>query len=218
MSSDNTQQQGFFGVEHQTSGSGTITPGAPVTEISQTPALEAGNPFDKMSIPQEARNQHIVGHTGEKVGDKKYKILLAMDGTEASDLAFKYVMEKKVFNPESHIFLTTVLPANVLGGPWVSGPLSIDARKQNELLKQLRQQAVERMNPYRKDLQKQGFSVTMHVLHGDVRASLLKVCDFHKVDIIVVGKRNLGWKRALSSGTISSYLVNHSPVPVHVVK
>ena len=41
---------------------------------------------------------------------------------------------------------------------------------------------------------------------------------FHKVDMVVIGKRNLGWKRGLSSGTVSSYLVSHSPVPVLVIK
>lgn len=141
-----------------------------------------------------------------------------MDGTEAGEHAFKYVLDKKAFNPNSHIFLTTVLPANVLSGPWVSGPLTIDAKKQNELLKQLRQQAIERLNPYRKQLQAEGFDVTIHVLHGDVRASLLKVIDYHKVDVVVIGKRNRSWKKAFSSGTVSTYLVNHSPVPVHVVK
>lgn len=189
-----------------------------VTQIAQTPVLESGNPFDKNSVPNEARTQHIVGLPGEKVDDSRNKVLLAMDGTESGDLAFNYVMEGHSIKPGSHIFMTTVLPANVLGGPWVSGPLSIDVKKQNELLRQLRLQAVEKMNPYRKKLQAKGYAVTMHVLHGDARASLLKVISYHKVDMVVIGKRNRGWKKGFSSGTVSSYLVSHSPVPVLVIK
>ncbi|WFD25770.1 hypothetical protein MNAN1_000736 [Malassezia nana] len=212
------QAQGYFGGEHQTSASGTITPGAPVHTIAQTPVLESSNPLDKISVPSEARNQQIVGNIGDSVPDDKFKILLALDGTEAGDLAFNYILDKKPFSTNCHIFLVTVLSANVLGGPWVSGPLTIDSKKQNELLRQLRHQAVERMNPYRKKLQEQGYGVTMHVLHGEARASLLKVVNYHKCDSVVIGKRNRGWKKGLSSGTVSSYLVHHSPVPVLVVK
>ena len=122
----NNSQQDFFGVDHQTSAHGSITPGAPVHNIAQTPVMESGNPFDKLTIPSEARNQQIVGHPGESVADDKFKILLAIDGTEAGDLAFNYIMGKHAFSSKDcHIFLTTVLPANVLGGPWISGPLTI---------------------------------------------------------------------------------------------
>lgn len=204
-----------------------------VTQIAQTPVLESGNPFDKATIPAEARQQHIVGVPGDKLPDDKSKVLLALDGTEAGDKAFNYLLENKTISSGSHVFLTTVLPANVLSGPWVSGPLSIDSKKQNELLKQLRQQAVERMAPYKSKLKEKGFNVTMHVLHGDARASLLKVILYHQVDLVLMyvfwswsncvltmcsGKRNRGWKKGLTSGTVSSYLVSHSPVPVLVIK
>jgi len=52
--------------------------------------------MDKMKIPQEARNQQIVGQTGEAVSEDTSKLLLAIDGTEAGDKAFKYLMESKV--------------------------------------------------------------------------------------------------------------------------
>lgn len=148
--------------------------------------LESGNPFDKASIPTEARQQQIVGVPGEHLPDHQSKVLLALDGTEAGDKAFDYLLNNKTIAQGSHIFLTTVLPANVLGGPWVSGPLSIDTKKQNELLRQLRQQAVERMSPYKNKLKERGFNVTMHVLHGDARASLLKVITYHKVDLVLM--------------------------------
>ncbi|WFD33315.1 RSC chromatin remodeling complex ATPase component [Malassezia cuniculi] len=211
------EQQGFFGVSQQTS-TGTTTPSNQVTQIAQTPAIESGNPFDKVNIPSEARQQHIVGIAGEKVGDDRTKVLLALDGTEAGDKAFNYVIENKTIPKDSHIFLVTVLPANVLSGPWVSGPLSIDTKKQNELLRQLRQQAVERMQPYKAKLKERGFAVTLHVLHGDARASLLKVISYHHADMVVLGKRNRSWKKALSGGAITSYIVSHSPVPVLVIK
>lgn len=139
------------------------------------------------------------------------------------------MLESQTINKGSHIFLVTILPANVLSGPWVSGPLSIDSKKQNELLRQLRQQAVERMKPYKAKLKENGYNVTLHVMHGDARASLLKVIAYHKADMVVLyvfyffwltysGKRNRSWKKALGGGAITSYIVSHSPVPVLVIK
>lgn len=55
------------------------------------------------------------------------------------------------------VAVATVLPANVLSGPWVSGPLSIDAKRQNELLKALREQAIEKLNPYKDKLKDAGY-------------------------------------------------------------
>ena len=106
------------------------------------------------------------------------------------------MLESQTINKGSHIFLVTVLPANVLSGPWASGPLSIDTKKQNELLRQLRQQAVERMKPYKAKLKEHGYSVTLHVMHGDARASLLKVIAFHKADLVVlyVFLANIQWQ------------------------
>ncbi|KAN0061141.1 hypothetical protein ACQY0O_006876 [Thecaphora frezii] len=197
---------------------GAQTPGAHITQIAQTPILESHNPMDKLNIPSEAREQHIVGLHGEKLDDDLAKVLIALDGTEAGDRAFKFVMENKVLRHDSHIFLCTVLPANVVSTPWVAGPLTIDIKKQNELLKQIRLQAIDKLEPYRSQLKAKGYTVTIHVLHGDARASLLRVANFHAVDLVVVGKRNRSWKKGLTSGTVSSYLVSHSAAPVLVIK
>lgn len=67
-----------------------------MTSIAQTPIMESSNPLDKLKIPTEARNQQIVGQTGEAVHEDTSKLLLAIDGTEAGDKAFKYLMESKV--------------------------------------------------------------------------------------------------------------------------
>lgn len=60
---------------------------------------------------------------GDHVDSQQSKILLALDGTEAGDKAFKYILESKVLSNQAHIFVATVLPAQVLSGPWVAGPL-----------------------------------------------------------------------------------------------
>ncbi|PWZ03184.1 adenine nucleotide alpha hydrolases-like protein [Testicularia cyperi] len=201
------------------SASGASTPGGHITNIAQTPILESSNPLDKLSVPSEAREQQIVGVPGAKLDDGIAKILIALDGTEAGDKAFKYLLENRILKTDSHVFLCTVLPANVISTPWVAGPLTIDTAKQNDLLKQIRFQALEKLEPYKAQLKHRGFNVTIHVLHGDARASLLRVSTYHAVDLVLVGKRNRNWKKGFSSaGTVSSYLVSHSTAPVLVIK
>ncbi|EST06216.1 UspA [Kalmanozyma brasiliensis GHG001] len=200
------------------SADGTTTPGGQVTTIAQTPILESSNPLEKSSIPPQAREQQIVGLPGTTLPETA-KILLALDGTDAGDKAFTYLLSNKLLRTDAHVFLCTVLPANVISTPWVAGPLTIDTEKHNELLKSIRAQAVEKLEPYKRQLKEKGWSVTIHVLHGDARASLVRVANYHAVDLVLVGKRERGWKKGLgSSGTVSSYLVSHSNAPVLVIK
>ncbi|SPO21690.1 uncharacterized protein UTRI_01173_B [Ustilago trichophora] len=206
-----------------TSTDGTTTPGGSnITHIAQTPILESSNPLEKTSIPAEARAQQIVGVSGTNLPSTpngSAKILLALDGTDAGDKAYTYLLNNNLLRTDTHVFLCTVLPANVISTPWVAGPLTIDTEKHNELLKTIRAQAVEKLEPYKAKLKEKGFNVTLHVLHGDARASLLRVANYHKVDLVLVGKRERGWKKGLtSSGTVSSYLVSHSTAPVLVIK
>lgn len=190
-----------------------------MTNIAQTPILESSNPLEKAHLPSEAREQQIVGVPGAKLESETAKILIALDGTEAGDKAYKYLLENKLLRTDSHVFLCTVLPANVISTPWVAGPLTIDTERHNELLKQIRAQAIEKLEPYKAKLRERGFNVTIHVLHGDARASLLRVANYHHVDLVLVGKREKGWKKGFgSSGTVSSYLVSHSTAPVLVIK
>ena len=88
---------------------------------------------DEIRARAEAREQQIVGVPGAKLESDTAKILIALDGTEAGDKAFKYLLENKLLKTDSHVFLCTVLPANVISTPWVAGPLTIDTERHNEL-------------------------------------------------------------------------------------
>lgn len=204
--------KGFFGLGKK-DGSKT-----PTHNVAQTPLLESGNPLDKAHVPAEARNQEIVGQQGVHVEEGQSKILLALDGTEAGDKAFQYILTSKVLSNQAHIFVATVLPAQVLSGPWVAGPLSIDTKKQNELLKQLRAQALQKLQPYREQLKENGYQCTLHVLHGDARQSLIRVAQYHHVNLIVAGKRQRKGLLQSGGGATSNHLVHHSPCPVLIIK
>ncbi|PWN99971.1 adenine nucleotide alpha hydrolases-like protein [Tilletiopsis washingtonensis] len=202
---------------HAGAADGTATP---THEHAQTPALESSNPFDRRDVPDEARTQAIVGATGAEVKAEGCKVMLALDGTEAGDKALKWLLETKVVAKGAHVFIASVLPANVLSGPWVSGPLSIDARQQNVMLKALREEAVEKLQPYKAQLRAAGYATTTHVLHGDPRQSLVRVAQYHEVDLVVCGKRTRKGLHGLGAGVgaTSTHLTQHAPCPVLTIK
>lgn len=60
--------------------------------------------------PAEARNQAIVGVQGEQVADENSKVLLAIDGTEAGEKAFQFLLKSQILNRDAHIFSECLSP------------------------------------------------------------------------------------------------------------
>jgi nucleotide-binding universal stress UspA family protein len=55
------------------------------------------------------------------------------------------------------------------------------------------------------------------IVEGDARAALLEVAEERGADLLVVGSRGLGPGSRLLLGSVSSSIVQHSPVPVAVI-
>ncbi|EGC29959.1 hypothetical protein DICPUDRAFT_158383 [Dictyostelium purpureum] len=64
-----------------------------------------------------------------------------------------------------------------------------------------------------------GKNLNRKILIGDVREEIIKYINQKgPFDMIVVGSRGLGLFKKLMLGSVSEYLVHHSPIPVYVVK
>lgn len=59
---------------------------------------------------------------------------------------------------------------------------------------------------------------TIHVAHGDARQTLVRIAAYHKVDLVIAGKRTKKGLAGLSGGSTTNYLVHHAPAPVLVIK
>lgn len=86
------------------------------------------------------------------------------------------------------------------------------------MLKALREQAISKLTPYKDQLKAAGYETTIHVAHGDPRQTLVRVANYHKVDLVIAGKRGKKGLAGLSGGSTTSYLVSHAPSPVLVIK
>ncbi|KYR01984.1 hypothetical protein DLAC_00778 [Tieghemostelium lacteum] len=69
-------------------------------------------------------------------------------------------------------------------------------------------------------LSSRGFeNITRKVLVGEIRQEIIKhISDNGPFDMIIVGSRGLGMIKKLMLGSVSEYLVQHSPIPVYVAK
>ena len=59
--------------------------------------------------------------------------------------------------------------------------------------------------------------VTKILGHGHAGPALVEAIDANRSDLVVVGTRGRGAVASLLTGSVTDYLVRHSPVPVVVV-
>ncbi|KAK5584647.1 hypothetical protein RB653_006262 [Dictyostelium firmibasis] len=131
------------------------------------------------------------------------KVLLAVDGSQSSNQALLEAF--KTINSSRDI-LDIITVDNFRTSP----PQDVDAGERILL------EYVDRC----KD---QGFildnNLSAQVLHGDVRNEIIRyIKECGPFDRIMVGSRGLGTFKKLVLGSVSEYLVHHSPIPVYVVK
>ncbi|KAN0030438.1 hypothetical protein ACTA71_006773 [Dictyostelium dimigraforme] len=131
------------------------------------------------------------------------KVLLSVDGSQSSNQA---LLEAFKTIDSSRDILDIITVDNFRTSP----PQDVDAGERILL------EYVERC----KD---QGFildnNLNAQVLHGDVRNEIIRyIKECGPFDRIMVGSRGLNPFKKLILGSVSEYLVHHSPIPVYVVK
>eukprot|EP00243_Klebsormidium_subtile_P002462 TRINITY_DN1489_c0_g1_i1.p1 TRINITY_DN1489_c0_g1~~TRINITY_DN1489_c0_g1_i1.p1 ORF type:complete len:188 (+),score=36.78 TRINITY_DN1489_c0_g1_i1:236-799(+) len=138
--------------------------------------------------------------------------LCAIDGSEGSKAAFKFLIEKMVVADRGDCVVLFE----------ACKQLSPDLIFINDLQRKMVQEEEERRS--RQRLQKMGelasaISVPCEVVvgTGDPREVIPKFVAEHPVEIVVVGSRGLGTMQRLFLGSVSSHLVHHLSVPVLVV-
>jgi nucleotide-binding universal stress UspA family protein len=138
-----------------------------------------------------------------------HNILVAVDGspdaeqalTEAIDLA------ESEHTPITLITAVSQLPATVcLTAGEEIGKLAQDARVDAaEILRRARERVPD------------GLSVTVVLSEQPIRAALIGQIADGEHDLVVMGSRGRGTVRAALLGSVSHYVLHHSPVPVLIV-
>ncbi len=134
------------------------------------------------------------------------RILLAIDGSKASDKAVQFMIKKMVPLKMQATKQASVLEVAVLHVmPYVRYP------ELKETGKAVVQHAGER-------LAKAGYQVEEVSKIGQPAEEIIQYAEWNNVDLIVIGSRGLGAVARVFLGSVSSRIVHHSPCSVLVLR
>ncbi|GGJ32040.1 MULTISPECIES: universal stress protein [Paenibacillus] len=141
-------------------------------------------------------------------------ILLAYDGSKASNKALNRAIELAQANPEAHIDAIHVFdfPRYFMG----EGIVPVPTTSNEELYEMAMQTAKEA----KRRLDESGITnkYDVEMIQGSAAQSILEFADSHNSDVIIIGSRGLGSIREFVLGSVSHNVVQHARIPVLIVK
>lgn len=137
------------------------------------------------------------------------KILVAHDGSKASDKALKKSIELAL-HMRGSLTILTVVPELYL--------TELTDVDRNKISESLTREATDSMEKVRKSLSGKSIDVKTLVRQGDPAEKILETAQKMKVDLIVTGSHGRHGTKKFLIGSVSSKVVDYSKCPVLVVK
>jgi nucleotide-binding universal stress UspA family protein len=140
------------------------------------------------------------------------KILLAYDGSKASNQALERAIELAKVTPRSSLYVVHAFefPRFFIGEALAPLPASVN--------KDYYDLAVQTTDEVKSRLEAEGLNATVELLQGSPAEVILAYAKEHTVDVIVIGSRGLGGIREFVLGSVSHNVVQSARIPVLVVK
>ena len=140
------------------------------------------------------------------------KILLAYDGSKASNQALERAIELAKVTPGSslHVVHAFEFPRFFIGEALAPLPASVN--------KDYYDLAVQTTDEVRGRLEAEGLNATVELLQGSPAEVILEYAKQNGADVIVIGSRGLGGIREFVLGSVSHNVVQSARIPVLVVK
>lgn len=157
------------------------------------------------------------------------RILLAYDGSESSKTAISKIESFITQNKDIEFCLLSI--SNITN-PYTNAMMqrNIKDKEVKEIQKQhdmkVKKEQVDRiqrqLDEVKKEFEEKGVRVKIEVsmIEGNHNPGE-NICEYavsNDVDMIIVGSRGLGNVKKVVLGSVSNYIVNHSNIPVLVVK
>jgi nucleotide-binding universal stress UspA family protein len=142
------------------------------------------------------------------------RILLATDGSEASDTAVAEVAARP-WPPASTVRVLCVAASILPGLPLAWYAPGVDA---NELESREQARARDAVDRAAERLRASGLVLETKVLTGQARAAIVDEAEAWPADLIVVGAHGYTGLRRLLLGSVASFVVAHAPCSVEIVR
>ncbi len=141
------------------------------------------------------------------------KILLAYDGSDASNKALLKATELVKASPSSQLEVVTAFdfPRIFMGEGLAPIPASVN-KEYYDLAEQTTDEVKSGL------LAEQGVDAKVELIQGSPAEVILDYANENDFDVIVIGSRGLGGIREFVLGSVSHNVVQHARIPVLVVK
>ncbi|XP_061174503.1 universal stress protein YxiE-like [Saccostrea echinata] len=158
----------------------------------------------------------VMANIGPNIGERR-NVIIAMDGSDYAEGAFKWYMEHVHRADEDHAILLNVTDHRhslTHGSAWMTADPKLvehaiheEERKAREMEKKLEGYLIET-----------GIEGQVVMVKGDPGPTVTKVAEEYNAAYIVTGTRGHGKIRRTILGSVSDYVVHHSPVPVLIYR
>jgi len=156
---------------------------------------------------------------GEVVKKKGDVVIIAVDGSEYSDYALQFYIDR-LHKPDNHVFLVHSTEYKCVTSPavtmmtgdsslaMVTSSIEAEESKTDELVKKLE----EKVKPLK------NFDYEVVRLRGEAGPTLTHFAQEKHGTYIVVGCRGKGTVRRTFTGSVTDYISHHSTIPVMVAR
>ena len=135
------------------------------------------------------------------------RIVIGADGSPGGGVAVEEGLELARLTGTPVTFICVRHPIVLLGDPYYQRRLSHQLAQARAALDEAMEEA-----------DRVGVEADCEIAEGDPVDELIRAARYQEADLIVVGSRGLGAIAGALLGSVSKALVQHSPVPVLVVK
>ncbi|XP_048735742.2 universal stress protein YxiE-like isoform X1 [Ostrea edulis] len=157
-----------------------------------------------------------MANIGPNIGERR-NVILAMDGSEYAEGAFMWYMENVHRADEDHAILLNVTDHRhslTHGSAWMSADPKLvehaiheEEKKAKEMEKKLESYLIET-----------GIEGQVVMVKGEPGPTVIKIAEEYNAAYIVTGTRGHGKIRRTILGSVSDYVMHHSPVPVLIYR
>ena len=145
------------------------------------------------------------------------RILLAVDGSDCSDVAVRK-LAKRPWPPQSEVKVITVLeiPAPVGMEPWATLPDYFENLE--SALRPAAQAVLDSALVKLKTITDKTVKISSEIIQGSPAQVIVDEAESWKAEVIIMGSRGLGvWSRLLL-GSVSNAVVHHAKCSVEIVR
>lgn len=141
-------------------------------------------------------------------------IVIGMDGSEHSEFAFKWYMEQ-IHKPHDYLVLAYCPEYHsVVQSPYVMADVTVLV----DMMKEEEKQVKAQLEKFGEMLKNAGVGGKVKSVNGRPGEVIVNVAKEEGATLIVTGTRGMGTIRRTLVGSVSDYVIHHSPVPVIVCR